>query len=288
MPVLRFYTWFVQRIGRTLARLTLLPVALYFFIVRGPERRESRRFLDRALRRPATLLDIWKNFWTFSLSTLDRVYLLADDKPRLDVTSQDVELLGAVMDEGNGCILVGSHLGSFEAARVISRQRPDVNLRIVMDRRISPNANTLLTILNPKLAEQIIQPSDHRGTLALLIGEALQTGDLVAVLGDRIVEPERFVLVNFLGSKAAFPVAPFMLSIATRAPIMLFFGTFEGGRHYHVVFEPFEFDVPPRGQRDGNWMDDIVQAYADRLAHHARRAPYNWFNFYPFWQESQT
>ena len=288
MPLLRIYTWFVQRIGRNLARLTLLPVTLYFFIVRVPERRASREFLNRALGRSATLLDIWRNFWTFSLSTLDRVYLLSDDKPRLDVTEKDVERLGEALDRGQGCILVGSHLGSFEAARVISRQRPDVNLRIVMDRRISPNANTLLTILNPKMAEQVIQPSEHRGTLALLIGEALQSGDLVAVLGDRIVEPERFVLVDFLGSKAAFPIAPFMLSIATRAPIILFFGLFEGGQHYHVVFEPFEFEVPPRGHRTPDWIDDIVQAYADRLAHHARRSPYNWFNFYPFWPEHQS
>lgn len=288
MPLLRFYTGFVKRIGRPLARLTLIPVALYFFLVRGPERRESRQFLTRALGRPATLVDVWRNFWTFSLSTLDRVYLLSEEKPRLNVTSQDVEKLGETLDRGNGCILVGSHLGSFEAARVISRQRPDVTLRIVMDRRISPNANTLLTILNPQLAEQIIQPSDHRGTLALMIGEALQAGDLVAVLGDRIVEPERFVLVNFLGAKAAFPVAPIMLSIATRAPIMLFFGLFQGGKHYHVVFEPFEFEVPPRGQRSDGWLDDIVQAYADRLAHHARCSPYNWFNFYPFWQEHQA
>jgi hypothetical protein len=30
-------------------------------------------------------------------------------------------------------------------------------------------------------------------------------------------------------------------------------------------------------------VGEIVQRYADRLAHHARTAPYNWFNFYDFW-----
>ena len=33
---------------------------------------------------------------------------------------------------------------------------------------------------------------------------------------------------------------------------------------------------------------EIVQHYADRLAHHARNAPYNWFNFYDFWHSQSN
>jgi predicted LPLAT superfamily acyltransferase len=29
----------------------------------------------------------------------------------------------------------------------------------------------------------------------------------------------------------------------------------------------------------------VVQQFADRLAHHVRIAPYNWFNFYDFWND---
>ncbi len=31
-------------------------------------------------------------------------------------------------------------------------------------------------------------------------------------------------------------------------------------------------------------MNALVARYAQRLEHHARSAPYNWFNFYDFWQ----
>jgi predicted LPLAT superfamily acyltransferase len=27
-----------------------------------------------------------------------------------------------------------------------------------------------------------------------------------------------------------------------------------------------------------------AQRYADRLEHYTRVAPYNWFNFFPFWE----
>jgi len=31
-------------------------------------------------------------------------------------------------------------------------------------------------------------------------------------------------------------------------------------------------------------LGELIQAYARRLQHHACDAPYNWFNFYDFWQ----
>jgi predicted LPLAT superfamily acyltransferase len=29
-----------------------------------------------------------------------------------------------------------------------------------------------------------------------------------------------------------------------------------------------------------------MQRYAERLEHYTRIAPYNWFNFYPFWNQA--
>jgi predicted LPLAT superfamily acyltransferase len=31
-------------------------------------------------------------------------------------------------------------------------------------------------------------------------------------------------------------------------------------------------------------LNAIIQRFADRLAHYTQDAPYNWFNFYDFWQ----
>ena len=33
-------------------------------------------------------------------------------------------------------------------------------------------------------------------------------------------------------------------------------------------------------------MAQAMQAYADRLGELCRRAPYNWFNFFDFWQRT--
>ena len=75
------------------------------------------------------------------------------------------------------------------------------------------------------------------------------------------------------------------LAAALHAPVLLCFGLYRGGNRYDLHFEPFA-DLatapPPRAAR-AQWLQQQVHAYAARLEHHARRMPFNWFNFYDFW-----
>ena len=55
---------------------------------------------------------------------------------------------------------------------------------------------------------------------------------------------------------------------------------------YDVQFELVADKVElPRGNRE-QALQEYVQRYADRLAHHARLSPYNWFNFYDYWRKA--
>src|SRR3546814_7556407 len=75
-----------------------------------------------------------------------------------------------------------------------------------------------------------------------------------------------------------------MIAAVLKLPVSLAFGLYRGGNRYDLVFETFEdqgLDLP-RAQR-ATRMAALIQRYAARLEHHARQAPYNWFNFYDFW-----
>ena len=62
------------------------------------------------------------------------------------------------------------------------------------------------------------------------------------------------------------------------------FGLHRGGNRYDLHFEPFADPlVIARSNRQGD-LTKVIRRYVDRLEHHARNAPYNWFNFYDFWQ----
>jgi predicted LPLAT superfamily acyltransferase len=85
---------------------------------------------------------------------------------------------------------------------------------------------------------------------------------------------------------AAFPLGPFRTAAMLRRPVFFMTGLYLGGNRYRIHFEPLaDFTATPRDERDAA-IRSAMQAYADRLTHYCRIAPYNWFNFFDFWQEN--
>lgn len=277
--------WFARlclRVGPRVARLMLRPVCAYFFLFKSHERAASNAFLRRVLAREPTAGEVWRHFLTFAETLLDRIYILGADGRGIELEPVNPTVLHEALDQGRGCILLGSHLGSFEASRAIKRARPEVQLRLVMDRQRSPAATAFLESLNPELAHQVLEIGPQPGAgLALLT--ALRDGALVAMLADRARAGEKTVSVNFLGQPAHFPTAPHEVAMVTQAPIVLFWGLHRGRGKYRIEFEAFP--APPRVAREERTqaVSSSVQHYARRLEEKAREAPYNWFNFYDFW-----
>ena len=64
--VLRVMRWIAVAAGRPIARCVLHPITLYFLIVNGKARRESARYLTRALKRPARWTDVYRHIHCFA------------------------------------------------------------------------------------------------------------------------------------------------------------------------------------------------------------------------------
>ena len=284
----RFAIWLIRSIGRyggrPLARACLYPITLYFLLRRGPERRASREWLSRAFGHPPSLFAVARHIHTFAATILDRVFLLGDRRPgRFDVQVHGLEDLHAAIAHGRGVLLFGSHLGSFEVLRVLKRARPDVPLRVVLDRAHNPALTELLEALDPDVANAVIDAGLPGPDIMLAIGEAVAGGAMVALLVDRVQPGSPALAIPFLGRPAPWPLAPWQLAAALQVPIVLAFGLYRGGNRYELLFEPFSDGVRlPRGERV-RALPALIARYVARLEHHARRAPFNWFNFYPFW-----
>jgi predicted LPLAT superfamily acyltransferase len=273
--------------GRALARLCLYPVTLYFVLRRGDERRGSRAYLDRALGRPARLRDIARHFHTFAATTLDRIFLLGEHTRRFDVTVSGLDGLHAQLDQGRGLLLFGAHLGSFDVLRVLARKRPDYTIRVVLDKAHSPELTRMLDALDPEIASTVIDGGQDGPSIMLAIQQATAQGALVALLVDRTQPGEPVADVPFLGAPAEFPTAPWLIAAVLKVPVSLAFGLYRGGNRYDLVFESFSdgIDIPRRERAAA--IPALIRRYAARLEHYVRQAPYNWFNFYDFWEHSE-
>src|SRR5438093_10657299 len=268
-------------IGRWAARLLLYPIALYFLISARVARRVSYDYLKRVRGRPAHWWHVFRHFHSFAATILDRVYLLRGEFQRFDVTLHQKEILHRQVESGKGCIVLGSHLGSFEVLRTLGVTQQDFPLKVLMDTAHNQNITRFLDTLNLKIASTVIVL--ERPDTLLRVKESLDAGFLVGMLGDRVSSGDKTTRCQFLGAPATFPAGPIMLAAMMRCPVILFFGLYRGVRRYNIHFEHFADEVILNHDRRAEDIQHWMQRYVARLEHYARLAPYNWFNFYPFW-----
>lgn len=285
---IRMITWITRLFGRRLSRLLLVPITGYFFLRRKPERAASREFFRRLTGKPASAWQVARHMHRFAQCTLDRILLVTGRADLFDVQLHQRDKLHAALAQGRGVLLFGSHLGSFDSMRVMSMRRPDVKFRAVIDIGQNPSVSRVLESLNPRLAAGIINARQDGMLTALAIKEAVDDKALVTMLADRARPGNPTTVVDFLGHPAPFPVSPWLLAGALKVPVVLCFGLYRGGTRYDLYFEEFADPVTLERSNRDEAVRRIVQRYADRLAHYARMAPDNWFNFYDFWHIEGT
>jgi len=279
--------WLSLGLGRRLSRAALPFIALYFLVAAPSARDASRGYLTRALGRPATWRDVLRHFLVFASTVHDRVFLLNDrfDQFALEVESAD-EVERALAD--GGVFLVGAHFGSFEVLRAASRsaaaQGRHYDVTMVMYEDNARRINAALAALNPRAAPHVIALG--RPDAMLQVRQALEDGDLVGFLADRALGQLPIVSVPFLGDDAPFPLGAFRLAALLRRRVLLMQGIYLGSNRYRVRFAPLaDFSTAAPGGRDAA-VDAAVRRFAAELERACRAHPFNWFNFYDFWNGS--
>ena len=274
---------FALRCGRRTSRLLLGFVVAWYLLRARSEQRHLRDFLNRALDRPCRWNDISRIYWNFACVTLDRVFLLAGRDRQFDIRVQGGEIFSRLQDEGRGAILLGAHFGSFEALRTLGMRRAGLPISILQYVEQNPLITRELARIDPDLARCIIPLG--RPDVLLRLADRLRQGEFVALLGDRIgAREERSVSCDFLGAPARFPSGGIEAALMLGAPVILFLGIYRGGRRYELHFELLEAGqrIPRSRRREATQR--LVCRYAQRLAHYARQTPWNWFNFFDFWE----
>ncbi|MFL6545721.1 MAG: lipid A biosynthesis acyltransferase, partial [Candidatus Udaeobacter sp.] len=181
---LRIIAWIAAHIGRGAARLLLYPITLYYVITAHAARRMSREYLKRVRGGSAHWWHVFRHFYCFAATILDRVYLLHGRFERFGVTVHGKEILQRQIESGNGSILLGSHLGSFEVLRALGVMQRRFPLKVLMDTVHNQNITRFFDALNPMVAGTVIAP-DRPDTL-IRVKESLDAGSFIGMLGDRV------------------------------------------------------------------------------------------------------
>jgi predicted LPLAT superfamily acyltransferase len=276
--------WLVLNLGTRASEAILLPVTLWFLATSPVSRAASRSYLGRVLGRPARLADVARHFHSFACAVLDRVFLLTGRTGGFHIETTGLEHVTGILASGRGCVLMGAHLGSFEVLRTLALQCP-VPVRALMFRRNAGALTCLLDRLAPDIRDSIIEIGDTASMLQ--VREAVERGEIVGILADRTPRGQRQVMVPFLGSTAPFPAGPFILAATLGAPVVLFHGVRTGPRKYTIAFAPFAERLVLRRASRAADLEAVVARYAAAVEAGCRAYPFNWFNFFPFWEQAR-
>lgn len=277
LGAMRLIAWITRHVGYGAGRALLHPICLYFMIFSTKARHASRDYLRRVLGRPPRWRDVYRHYHTFASTILDRVLLLTGRIGDFDLRVSGPEAVIEALAEGRGLLLLGAHVGSFELCRVVGADRAGLAVNIVMHAGNADKITTWMRETAPDRAPNVIAPG--RPETMLQIRDALARGEIVAMLGDRPIGRTATQRLPFLGAHAEFPTGPLRLALALRVPVVLFFGLYRAPRCYDLTFERMDVDAADAPDQ----LASLVARYASRVEAHTRAAPYNWFNFYAFW-----
>lgn len=270
-------------------RLCLAPVVLWYALFHQPARRASADYRHRMHQvnpdfpasRPWHLL---RHLWQFATALLDKFAVWMGDITRDQVTLHNSGLIDDLLDRQQGALILISHLGNFEICQALSETRPRLKLTVLLHTLNAAKFNEALGQYHRDSQIELVQVTDLDIGTAIRLKARIDAGEFVAIAADRVaIGNGRSLERDFLGAAAPFPEGPFALAVALEAPVVTIHSLKHNGR-YHIHFDALTPGGPvPRRQRKAQ-REALASAFVARLEHYCRRAPWQWYNFYPFWK----
>jgi len=279
-----FFITVLRVLGLRLTYALLPPVAAYYSFA-SPDMQATMDYHKRVYGKVSWWKRRWlvfRHFLSFGIALIDRTAILAGKTRHFSFSFDGEEHLRAAVAEGHGVLLLTAHIGNWEAAgQLLSRL--DVPVNVAGFDHETPGIRALLnqsSKANFRLVPLTGSPTD---TIPLVA--AMRRGEIVAMMGDRAYGSPS-APIAFFGGMARFPIGAYVMAAIAGAPLVHVFNLREQGGHYRFIgFAPQRPQMPAHDKRDA-YLRDCATRFARDLESIVKCDPLQWYNFYPFWEES--
>ncbi|MCD6076569.1 MAG: lipid biosynthesis acyltransferase [Ramlibacter sp.] len=285
--------WFLYGVhavvGRRVLRAVLWPVVLFYAATQPRARRASLDYLRRMQQAHGAIgaepdARHWlRHLMSFAETLLDKLLATSGRYAFANVRLEGQEEVEALLAQGRGALLVTAHVGCLELCQALATRMPGLRLTVLVHTRHAQRFNAILRRLNPGQRVELLQVTDVNAATAVELERRVRDGEFVAIAGDRVpVDGGRTVTVPFLGAPAAFPVGAYVLASLLACPLLMLGCVREGAGHvvrFDMLAEQVQLPRAGREQALQHWG----LLFAQRLEALLVRAPYDWFNFFQFW-----
>lgn len=296
---MRFVFLLYRVFGRWIFSLVMYPVALYFVLFRKEQRKASHDFLmahyrchPDAWRVKPNYFHVMLHFKSFAEVILDKLlgWLIHIDESEFVLSNP--EAVERLLADERGQLIVGSHFGNLEFCRGFMQRYKSKVINVLLYDKHAGNFVKMMQKENPDSRLNVFQVDEFDVTTIMMLKDKIDAGEWLFIAGDRVplTGLERSVYVDFYGKPAPLPIGPYMLAKALACPVNYMFAYRKKSLSGRVAFDvSFVCERLTLSRKDKmNDIRNFAQQFANKLEEHSKDAPYQWFNFYDFWQTKDS
>lgn len=232
-------------------------------------------FLERQRR-------IFRTMHAFAWCLSERYERLVTERP-FEVEVEGMPHWRAVADAGRGFVMVTAHLGLYEVGSMVPAAREARRVHLVREPEADPRAQAFFreSVRAVEGAHYAMHFQEGDPMLGVMLAEALERGEIVAIQGDRPRAGGRTVEATLFGRPFALPAGPAALARSAGVPLLPVFAVRIGRRRFRLEFGA-PVGVPRTRDRDADFAV-AMRAMAAEIEGAIRRAPHQWFVFRRLW-----
>jgi lauroyl/myristoyl acyltransferase len=279
----RFVDWAVCNVPKWLHPALVWLGSFVFFFFAAPARKTLLQNLHIILpgsSQPTNYLRVLRIFSNFGWTLTDAaLYRLRNPRFDYELAGETYlrELAGAP-----GAIVLTAHMGNYDLGAALFAEKFERKLRIV--RAPEPDAlsgqHVDLALQQAGGGAVKVDYSGEGTSLALDLLNALRSGEIISIQGDRVIGDVAALAITLFGHKAPVPSGPFILSLVTGTPIYPLFIVRMGYRKYKIIA-----CAPITCSHDDRTRDEAIDAsmrnWAQVLEEQVRRHWDQWYAFTP-------
>jgi lauroyl/myristoyl acyltransferase len=267
--------WSVDHIPAILHRPLIWIAAFAFSFIAAPARKALLRNLRLVYPRSwriTNYLRIMRVFANFGWSLADAAtYRLSKARFRYEV--EGARFMDELTSSNRGGIILTAHMGNYNLGAALFAERFHRPIRMV--RATEPDAlaaqHVDLALQESTAGAVTVGYSDDGTSLAFDLLNALRTGEIISIQGDRVAGELARAPVKFFGQEGFLPNGPFVLSLVSETAIYPLFIVRTGYRKYKIIARepivsartdtPREEIIANAMQRWAAVLEEIVRIY---------------------------
>ena len=269
----KIFVFLIKNFGLNAAYFILIFVSAYF-VVAAPKSTTSIYQYLRKIQKFNWLksgVGVYRTYYVFGQTLIDKVAIGAGQEAKFKYKFDGRENL--VLLNKQGGIILSAHLGNWDVAGFLLGDM-NSNTNVLMYQEEHEKIKNFLKGVMTEYEMKVI-PIKNDLSHIIKLSSVLRNGEVVCIHGDRFLEGSRIVKREIMGHEASFPLGPFRIASSLNAPSTMAYSFREKNKTYQFSASPIQ--EPTKNP------ELLIDKYVELLESKMRKYPYQWFNFYDFW-----